>query len=123
MSKATGQTTQYVVEKLRMRQAELLERLGRVRADRRHEHGALSADFEEQGVERENDEVLDVLDETERRELADIAIALERADAGAFGLCDACGGDIDPLRLEALPATPFCVGCARTHEADQAGSA
>ena len=27
-------------------------------------------------------------------------------------LCRGCGEEINPLRVQALPGTPFCVGCA-----------
>ncbi|MGH9296069.1 MAG: TraR/DksA family transcriptional regulator, partial [Acidimicrobiales bacterium] len=30
---------------------------------------------------------------------------------GTYGSCDACGADIDPDRLEALPWAVLCVAC------------
>lgn len=44
--------------------------------------------------------------------LAEIDAALDRLDAGTYGTCRSCGRPIAPERLEALPATPLCVGCA-----------
>jgi len=44
--------------------------------------------------------------------IADIDRAIEKVDAGSYGICDACGRPISPARLEALPATAFCVECA-----------
>lgn len=44
--------------------------------------------------------------------IEDIDRALERIDTGDYGICDTCGSDIPPQRLEALPATTRCVGCA-----------
>jgi len=47
-----------------------------------------------------------------RLELDAIEAALNRVDAGSYGLCVACGRDIGPERLAFLPATPHCLGCA-----------
>jgi RNA polymerase-binding transcription factor DksA len=44
--------------------------------------------------------------------LADIKDALERIDAGTYGLCEVCGAEIPPARLEARPASVRCVACA-----------
>lgn len=45
--------------------------------------------------------------------LADVDRVLAKLDDGTYGLCDACGQPIPPGRLEALPATAFCVDCSR----------
>ncbi len=44
--------------------------------------------------------------------LAETDAALERARAGTYGTCVGCGRPIAPGRLEARPATPFCIDCA-----------
>ena len=44
-----------------------------------------------------------------RDQLADIEGALQRLDDGTYGLCSECGKEISPARLEAMPATPFCI--------------
>ena len=46
--------------------------------------------------------------------LAHTAAALERIDRGTFGRCHECGKEIPRERLQAIPFTPYCVGCART---------
>jgi DnaK suppressor protein len=51
------------------------------------------------------------LREREEQHLAQIEGALRRVDAGAFGLCLACGKSIAPERLEALPWAEDCVDC------------
>ena len=49
-------------------------------------------------------------------ELDRIDAALGRLDAGEYGYCLACGEEIAPARLDADPAIPTCVDCARgTH--------
>jgi DnaK suppressor protein len=50
--------------------------------------------------------------ERARRRLAALEQALERASAGTYGACQACGGPIAPERLAALPETTRCIGCA-----------
>jgi DnaK suppressor protein len=40
-----------------------------------------------------------------------IAAALERLDAGEYGLCVECGESIAPARLQALPEVTTCVRC------------
>jgi DnaK suppressor protein len=42
-------------------------------------------------------------------ELQEIGAALQRLERGAYGTCQACGRPIGDERLEAMPATRFCV--------------
>jgi DnaK suppressor protein len=42
-------------------------------------------------------------------ELAEIDAAAQRLERGTYGTCQACGRPIGDDRLEALPATRFCV--------------
>jgi hypothetical protein len=51
-------------------------------------------------------------------ELAEIEKALTRLAHGTYGICVACGSRIAPDRLELLPATPYCLGCAIEHMHD-----
>jgi len=41
--------------------------------------------------------------------LADIEWAIKRVADGTYGTCDACGKRIPKARLEAMPATRFCI--------------
>jgi len=38
--------------------------------------------------------------------------ALANIEAGTYGVCQNCGGEIPSARLEALPASSLCVDCA-----------
>ncbi len=38
--------------------------------------------------------------------------ALEKLDAGDYGICDECGEPIPPARLAALPDSVLCLSCA-----------
>jgi RNA polymerase-binding protein DksA len=91
------------------RRDRLYARTGRIQRDLRR---LPDADSQERVTERENDEVLERLDDTERAELARVERALERIEAGDYGRCERCGGDIGPARLAALPETPTCIDCA-----------
>lgn len=41
--------------------------------------------------------------------LAEVERALAKMDDGTYGQCEACGEDIAEPRLEAMPATRFCI--------------
>ncbi len=63
------------------------------------------------------DRVIDyTLEEHDERLLAAIDEALERIDAGTYGICDNCGAQIAPDRLEAMPWTTLCIDCKRKEE-------
>ena len=42
--------------------------------------------------------------------------ALERIDAGSFGVCRLCGGMIGRARLEAVPTATQCIECKSQQE-------
>jgi DnaK suppressor protein len=44
--------------------------------------------------------------------LDEVEHALEKHDEGTYGTCEGCGEPIAPARLEAMPATRFCINCA-----------
>jgi DnaK suppressor protein len=44
--------------------------------------------------------------------LDEVALALGRLEEGTYGTCEVCGTAIDPARLEAMPATRFCINDA-----------
>ena len=62
------------------------------------------------GFERQR--VAALLDHARRR-LAELDNALQRIDAGTFGICDRCGGAIGAERLDARPGVTTCIACAR----------
>jgi DnaK suppressor protein len=43
--------------------------------------------------------------------LSQVKAALARFDQGTYGICEQCGQDIDPARLEALPYVTLCLRC------------
>ena len=41
--------------------------------------------------------------------LEEVHAAIGRLDDGSYGTCEACGVAINPARLEAMPASRFCI--------------
>ena len=52
-----------------------------------------------------------ILSDRDREKLQAVEDAIERLDAGSYGICEACEEEIAPERLEALPFTRLCVSC------------
>lgn len=52
----------------------------------------------------------------ERKLILKIREALERIDAGEFGVCESCGEDISAARLKARPVTTLCIDCKTEQE-------
>ena len=93
---------------------ELLARAAKVRADITRSSGPLEKDFAEQVVQMENDAVLAGIGEATAAELAQINRALAQLDHGTYGVCSQCGQPIGARRLQALPYSDRCIGCADT---------
>lgn len=51
------------------------------------------------------------LERSLRQTLEEVRRALEKLDAGTYGICDNCGRPIAPERLEALPHATLCIQC------------
>lgn len=101
-----------IVNKLVTQRDELKKRVDALERDVRHADDALEADFAEQAVQRQNDEVLYALDDAGINELQQINAALQRLANKQFGVCVSCGVEIPMPRLEVLPYTARCVDCA-----------
>jgi DnaK suppressor protein len=89
--------------------SEIAERLG----DSVSDAGDDPADAGAKAFEREQDFALtqnaqDLLIQTER--------ALQRIDAGTYGVCESCGKAIGKARLLAFPRATLCVECKQREE-------
>lgn len=98
-----------LVAQLELRLAELQHRLASIKKDVTQAH---SDDSAEQAQERENDEVIDAIGNETLVSISEIKKALQRIEEGSYGLCEGCGEAINPSRLEALPASLYCINCA-----------
>ena len=74
-------------------------------------------DSEDLAQYREDDEVVDALDDMTRDEIARVEGALARLLAGTWGTCGRCKARIEDARLEAVPTAVTCAACARAAEA------
>ena len=73
---------------------------------------APSADWEEQAIETEGDEVLEGLENSALSEAAQIQAALKRIEDGTYDECETCGEPIGAKRLAVLPYATQCIRCA-----------
>ncbi len=92
----------------------LMGRSDRIDAHWRDE--APPSDWAELATHRENDEVVESLDERTREQIVLIKQALKRMDDDEWQYCIECGEKIPAARLQALPTTIFCVTCAEARE-------
>ena len=75
-------------------------------------HEPLSADWEDQATDIENQDALSGQENVALEEIARIEAALLRIESGDYGSCVQCGIAIDPRRLAALPTATHCIQCA-----------
>jgi DnaK suppressor protein len=58
-----------------------------------------------------NKQILLSLTESERVRLQEMDEALDRIEAGTYGICEECGEPIGLKRLEVRPVAKYCVPC------------
>jgi len=98
-----------IQSRLQLRLDELLARVGHIGADLLAPH---SADSDEAAIEAESDEPLLGQSALLELEIAQVRAALGRLESGDYGVCTACGEEIAPARLEAIPEAAHCIDCA-----------
>ena len=96
-------------EELAQNESELTERL----VDPVEGAGDDTADTGAKAFQREHDLALayntrDLLAQSEK--------AIERMDAGTYGVCESCGQAIGKARLQAFPRATLCVPCKQREE-------
>lgn len=104
-------TTPFAARKLALesRLAELRVRLEMIEQELDSHH---NPDWKDLAVERQTDEVLEATGLAGQAEIPQIRAALNRIADGSYGECARCGGVIPEARLDALPWTALCTGCA-----------
>jgi len=102
-------------ERLKKEKPELLEKLEQLRA-----LGQPSAERKEGSPFGKREEGADEASELEKRlileerlgeSLNEVEHALQKYEAGTYGLCDSCGQTIERARLEAIPQASLCLNC------------
>jgi len=56
------------------------------------------------------------LRDREQKLLKKIEKALRKIEDGTYGICEACGAEIDEKRLTARPEATLCIDCKRAQE-------
>jgi DnaK suppressor protein len=102
-------------ERLKKEKAELLEKIEQLRV-----LGQPSAERKEGSPFGKREEGADEASELEKRlaleerlgeSLNEVEHALQKYEAGTYGLCDSCGQPIEKARLEAIPQASLCLRC------------
>jgi DnaK suppressor protein len=113
-------------ERLKKEKTELLEKIEQLRA-----LGQPSAERKEGSPFGKREEGADEASELEKRlalerrleeSLKEVEHALEKYEAGTYGLCDSCGQPIEQARLEAIPQATLCMKCKAQQEKDAKGT-
>ncbi len=112
---STRDTTSYQ-QQLQAQRAILLSQLASLRGAPVGRAEASAAHFGEREpdsrAQMEGERGLEfTLDARASAELDAIAAALQRIEAGVYGICTDCGADIPDARLHAAPETPRCIVC------------
>ena len=97
-----------IIAKLRLKREQLQLRVDSIKVDVTQQH---SHDWAEQAIERENDEVIDVIGNEAQATINDIDAALSRIAQGHYGICSDCGENIDADRLSIIPEAIRCINC------------
>lgn len=113
-------------EKLKKDREELLEKIEQLRA-----LGQPSAERKEGSPFGKREEGADEASELEKRlalekrleeALKEVEHALQKYEAGTYGLCDSCGQPIERARLEAIPQASLCLKCKASRAKDVKGA-
>ena len=113
-------------ERLKKEKTELLEKIEQLRAI-----GQPSAERKEGSPFGKREEEADEASELEKRlvmgkrleeSLNEVEHALQKYEAGTYGLCDSCGQAIEQARLEAIPQASLCMKCKASQAKDAKGT-
>lgn len=112
-------------ERLKQEQARLNSELQQLKAEERsadeQREGSPFGKREEGATEAFELEKRLVLENRLTTTLTEVKRAIEKYEAGTYGVCDLCGKPIEPARLEALPHANLCLEC-KTRQAKNARS-
>jgi DnaK suppressor protein len=110
---------------LRLLRQRLTERADALRQELQQGRGKLADDVRDTNVVLDRKDQADIaiqagMDSAElNRDIAELALvqaAIDRLNAGRYGMCLDCGEPIAPARLAAQPWAPRCLACQSLHE-------
>jgi RNA polymerase-binding transcription factor DksA len=105
-------TLQFLRQRLIRQRLQLLARYHDELARAGEELESVETEDVERATEQWDARVLSTLGDGDAHALQEIVAALRRFEAGTYGFCTVCEDAISAPRLDALPATPFCITCA-----------
>lgn len=101
-----------LVEQLKARREQLREEVVRSQQQGRGEVVADEAQDEgDKAASAYEKEYLFHRSHERRQALQNVEMVLARIGRGSFGVCDACGEEIEAKRLKALPWARYCLSC------------
>ena len=113
-------------EKLKKEKTQMSEKLDQLIADAQPQAGGREGSpFGKREEEAEGALELEkrmALEERLRASFTEIEHALQKYEAGTYGLCDLCGKAIEQARLEALPQASLCLSCKARQARDAKGT-
>lgn len=71
---------------------------------------------DDDAFERESKSRVDALEKRTLEIFANVNRSLEKIENKTYGVCDACGKEIDPARLKMIPEASYCIYCQRNVE-------
>jgi DnaK suppressor protein len=98
-------------KRLEERRHQLQRNVSRTAEDGRRPDEEATQDPADRAASSYNKEFLFHQSNSERQLLQMVERALSRLQEGTFGQCIACGRDINPKRLDAVPWTRHCIEC------------
>jgi DnaK suppressor protein len=106
--------TEYFRRLLNQRIAELRMEAGKT-VENMDQDGNFPDPTDRASMESNRNSILRIRDR-ERKLIFKIQEALQRLEAGEYGICEACGEDIGIERLKARPVTTLCISCKSSQE-------
>jgi len=97
------------------RRRELMRRSEETLAEERLLLEQVEPDWRDRAASLNAATLLDRVSDVEMRQLRRVLAAIKRLDGGTYGRCIHCRQPIERQRLQALPETDRCAGCAEIH--------
>lgn len=98
-------------EQIQAELAQLQEELESFGVEQQIERGGLGNHLAEDGSNVQEQERILAVSGDLTNILTQVDAALQRMDERTFGICQRCGQQVDPERLEAFPYVAYCIEC------------
>jgi DnaK suppressor protein len=105
--------TQSEIRRLESEREEVVQKLANLQVEMRTMAEPTADEADVDAYEREKTWALI---QSLQRKLESIDLAIQSAKAGKYGICQNCGAQIDPARLDILPQATLCLKCQREFE-------